>query len=183
MTTNIRIFLASSAELQEDRNEFEIFINRQSKDWVQKGVLLELVLWADFLDAVSPMRLQDEYKRAIRECDLFVMLFFTKVGRYTEEAFETAFGPFQATRKPFLFTSILSPIIPFPFPFPLGFPLAFAWPGMPLESFLDASVSHHLSMPVSHAPELVNPVTSDTRSLVSLKIFIFAKLSLVAPIA
>jgi hypothetical protein len=104
MTTNIRIFLASSAELKEDRNEFEIFINRQSKDWVQKGVLLELVLWADFLDAVSPTRLQDEYKRAIRECDLFVMLFFTKVGRYTEEAFETAFGPFQATRKPFLFT-------------------------------------------------------------------------------
>jgi hypothetical protein len=104
MTTNIRIFLASSAELKEDRNEFEIFINRQNKDWVQKGVLLELVLWADFLDAVSPMRLQDEYKRAIRECDLFVMLFFTKVGRYTEEAFETAFGPFQATRRPFLFT-------------------------------------------------------------------------------
>ncbi|MBK8580100.1 MAG: hypothetical protein IPN78_18420 [Candidatus Accumulibacter sp.] len=32
------------------------------------------------------------------------MLFFTKVGRYTEEAFETAFGPFQATRRPFLFT-------------------------------------------------------------------------------
>jgi hypothetical protein len=104
MTTNIRIFLASSAELKEDRNEFEIFINRQSKDWVQKGVLLELVLWADFLDAVSPTRLQDEFKRAIRECDLFVMLFLTKVGRYTEEAFETAFGPFQATRKPFLFT-------------------------------------------------------------------------------
>ena len=104
MTTNIRIFLASSAELKEDRNEFEIFINRQNKDWVQKGVLLELVLWADFLDAVSPTRLQDEYKRAIRECDLFVMLFFTKVGRNTEEAFETAFGPFQATRRPFLFT-------------------------------------------------------------------------------
>jgi hypothetical protein len=104
MTTNIRIFLASSAELQEDRNEFKIFINCRNKDWVQKGVFLELVVWEDFLDTVSPTRLQDEYQRAIHECDLFVMLFFTKVGRYTEEAFETAFGPFQATRKPFLFT-------------------------------------------------------------------------------
>jgi hypothetical protein len=100
----IKIFLASSAELKEDRNEFEIFINRKNKDWVQKGVFLELVLWEDFLDAVSPTRLQDEYKRAIGECDVFVMLFFTKVGRYTEEEFETAFGTFRATHKPFLFT-------------------------------------------------------------------------------
>jgi hypothetical protein len=32
------------------------------------------------------------------------MLFFTKVGRYTEEEFETAFGQFKATHKPFIFT-------------------------------------------------------------------------------
>jgi hypothetical protein len=32
------------------------------------------------------------------------MLFFTKVGKYTAEEFETAFGQFQATRKPFIFT-------------------------------------------------------------------------------
>ncbi len=99
-----KIFLASSSELKEDRREFEIFINRKNKDWVTKGVFLELVLWEDFLDAMSPTRLQDEYNRAIRECDLFVMLFFTKVGKYTEEEFETAFGQFQATRKPFIFT-------------------------------------------------------------------------------
>ena len=43
-----------------------------------------MIVWEDFLDALSPTRLQDEYNRAIRECDLFVMLFRTKVGRYTE---------------------------------------------------------------------------------------------------
>ena len=32
------------------------------------------------------------------------MLFFTKVGRYTEEEFETAFGQFKTTNKPFIFT-------------------------------------------------------------------------------
>jgi hypothetical protein len=99
-----RLFLASSAELSEERKEFEIFINRKNKDWVGKGVFLELVVWEDFLDAVSKSRLQDEYDKAIRACDLFVMLFFTKVGRYTEEEFETAFGQFQATNKPFIFT-------------------------------------------------------------------------------
>lgn len=99
-----KIFLASSSELKEDRKEFEIFINRKNKDWVSQGVFIELIMWEDFLDAVSKTRLQDEYNKAIRECDIFVMLFFTKVGRYTEEEFETAFGQFQGTRKPFIFT-------------------------------------------------------------------------------
>lgn len=102
--TRKKLFLASSVELSEDRKEFEIFVSRKNKDWVDKGVFLELVVWEDFLDAVSKTRLQDEYNKAIRECDLFVMLFFTKVGEYTEEEFETAFGQFRATSKPFIFT-------------------------------------------------------------------------------
>jgi hypothetical protein len=98
------LFLASSSELREDRKEFEIFISRKNKDWIARSVFLELVIWEDFLDAVSHTRLQDEYNKAIRECDVFVMLFWTKVGQYTEEEFETAFGQFQATNKPFIFT-------------------------------------------------------------------------------
>ena len=103
MITN-GIFLASSSELKEDRKEFEIFINRKNKDWVDQGVFLELIVWEDFLDAVAKTRLQDEYNKAIRECDIFVMLFRTKVGQYTEEEFETAFGQFKTTNKPFIFT-------------------------------------------------------------------------------
>ncbi len=104
MTTTRKIFLASSAELQDDRREFEVFIHRKNKAWISQGVFLELVLWEDFLDALSATRLQDEYNRAIRACDVFVMLFFTKVGPYTEEEFETAVGQFQATSRPFIFT-------------------------------------------------------------------------------
>jgi hypothetical protein len=102
--TKKKIFLASSSELKEDRKEFEIFINRKNKDWVSQGVFIELTVWEDFLDALSKTRLQDEYNKAIRECDIFVMLFFTKVGQYTEEEFETAFGQFKTTNKPFIFT-------------------------------------------------------------------------------
>ncbi len=101
---NIKIFLASSAELKSDREQFEIFINRKNKQWVNRGVFLELVIWEDFLDAMSHTRLQDEYNKAIHECDLFVMLFCTKVGKYTAEEFETAFGQFKATNKPRIFT-------------------------------------------------------------------------------
>ena len=99
-----KVFLASSSELKEDREQFELFLNRKNKDWVSKGVFLELVVWEDFLDALSKTRLQDEYNKEIRECDLFVMLFCTKVGQYTEEEFDTAFDQFKATERPFIFT-------------------------------------------------------------------------------
>lgn len=99
-----RIFLASSAELVDDRREFEVFINRQNKRWFERGLFLELVIWEDFIDAMSRTRLQDEYNRAIRDCDLFVMLFWTKVGLYTAEEFGTAFQQFRATGRPLVYT-------------------------------------------------------------------------------
>ena len=102
--TRIKIFLASSSALAEDRREFEILINRKNKDWIERDTFLDVVMWEDFLDALSGTRLQDEYNKSIRECDVFVMLFSTKVGKYTEEEYETAFGQFKATNKPFIFT-------------------------------------------------------------------------------
>ena len=99
-----KIFLASSSELKDDRRELEIFINRRNSNWVEKGIFLRLLAWEDSFDAMSRTRLQDEYNREIRICDLFVMLFWTKVGPYTNEEFETAFGQFKETKRPFVFT-------------------------------------------------------------------------------
>ena len=100
----LRIFLASSSELRDDRREFESVVGRQNNEWVHQGVYLELIIWEDFFDGMSQTRLQDEYNKAARESDIVVMLFSTKVGKYTEEEFETAFGQFKATNKPVIFT-------------------------------------------------------------------------------
>ena len=100
MTT--KIFLASSAELLEDRKEFELLIGRRNKVWKSQSAYLELIVWEDCIDAMAQTRLQDEYNEAIRDCDIFVMLFFTKVGRYTAEEFDTAFGQFKATNRPMI---------------------------------------------------------------------------------
>lgn len=99
-----KIFLASSSELIEDRDQFEIFINRENKDLIKKGVFLELVRWEDFLDAMSNTRLQDEYNKVLCECDIAVCLFFTKVGKYTAEEFNKAFGQFKKSGKPKIYT-------------------------------------------------------------------------------
>ncbi|MEM7758149.1 MAG: hypothetical protein AAF298_08500 [Cyanobacteria bacterium P01_A01_bin.40] len=79
MTTNkiIKIFLASDSELKSDREQFEIFINRKNKEYIKKNIFLELVLWEDFLDAMSSTRLQDEYNKAVADCNIFVSLFHT----------------------------------------------------------------------------------------------------------
>ena len=79
----IKIFLASSSELKGDREQFEIFINRKKDEYTEKGIYLKLILWENFIDAMSATRLQDEYNKAITECDIFVSLFHTKVGQYT----------------------------------------------------------------------------------------------------
>lgn len=100
----IKIFLASSSELKEDRDGFEIFINRKNKELINQNIFLELIIWEDFLDAMSKTRLQDEYNKAISESDIFLMMVFTKVGKYTEEEFENAFRNFQENNKPFIFT-------------------------------------------------------------------------------
>ncbi len=78
-----RIFLASPQELAADRQAFAELIRRRDDDWVGRGVHLRLVVWEDFIDAMSKTRLQDEYNAAIEGCDVFVMLFHAKVGPYT----------------------------------------------------------------------------------------------------
>jgi hypothetical protein len=98
------IFLASSFELKTERDQFALFIREKNDAWVEQGVYLKLVMWEDFLDLMSKTRLQDEYNKAISVCDIFVMLYWTKVGTYTAEEFETAFKHFQATSKPFVYT-------------------------------------------------------------------------------
>jgi internalin A len=53
---------------------------------------------------MSETRLQDEYNREIRACDIFVSLFFTKAGMFTEEEFNIALKEFRDTGKPRIFT-------------------------------------------------------------------------------
>lgn len=102
--TKLKLFLASSSELAEDRREFEIFIARENKILAKMNLFLELVIWEDFIDAMSKTRLQNKYNEVIKACDFFVLLFYSKVGKYTKEEFETAFGQFQETKKPLIYT-------------------------------------------------------------------------------
>jgi hypothetical protein len=101
---HLKIFLASSAELKEEREQFEIFIHRENQQLYKKGIFIELIIWENFIDAMSKTRLQDEYNNIVKNSDIFISLFFTKVGKYTKEEFEAAFGQFKKTGKPLVYT-------------------------------------------------------------------------------
>ncbi len=100
----IKIFLASSNELLAERQHFEQEIYRKCKAWFDRGVFLHLDIWEYLSARMSHTGSQSAYNTFVRAADLFVLLAHTKVGMYTAEEFETAFGQFQSTRKPFLFT-------------------------------------------------------------------------------
>ena len=104
MPKKITIFLASSFELKPEREQFEIFINRENKRLHEQDVFINLEIWEDFIDAMSQTRLQDEYNKVVKQSDIFVSLFFSKVGKFTAEEFETAIGQFKKNGKPFVYT-------------------------------------------------------------------------------
>ena len=101
----IRIFLASSAELREDRDEFDLYFSHVNDHLIdQKSIRLEIVRWEYSVDAMSKTRLQDEYNRKVRDCHIFVSLFKHKVGKHTEEEFDVAWETFRETGRPQIFT-------------------------------------------------------------------------------
>lgn len=55
--------------------------------------------WEYYPDAISDTRRQNDYNKAIRECDIALCLFFTNVGKYTAEVFDTAYQVFKDTGR------------------------------------------------------------------------------------
>jgi tetratricopeptide (TPR) repeat protein len=85
-----RIFLASSNELSQDRLEFAAFLLNYNKELKKYKIQLELDWWEDMDDSFNTNCKQDDYNEAIKECHFFIMLFWTKVGKYTKIEFDLA---------------------------------------------------------------------------------------------
>lgn len=102
------IFLASSAELDSDKEAVELFISRKNKELHKKRIFLELSTWKDFVSAMTEEHSQEMYNHYIETSDIAIFLFHTKFGRYTKEEFETAHRAFQKSshkiKKPLIYT-------------------------------------------------------------------------------
>jgi hypothetical protein len=108
----IRIFLASSSELQADRDAFDLYFRQQNDRWIKRGIYLQIERWETSLDAMSETRLQDEYNKKVCDCEILVSLFKTKTGKFTEEEFDIAHSAFKTSGKPLIYTYFMKTTIP-----------------------------------------------------------------------
>lgn len=87
----IKVFLASSEELMDERDKFGNLIRRLDDRYQKRGIQIKLLRWEDMDPACyNNVRKQDEYNAWIRQSDIFVCLFYTKAGDYTKEELEVA---------------------------------------------------------------------------------------------
>ena len=95
----IRIFLASSEELENDRNAFGNLVRRLDKLYEKRGIRIELFECEDYDAAYNNRRKQDEYNDQVRASDMFLAVFHIKAGQYTIEEFDVATEEFRRTGK------------------------------------------------------------------------------------
>ena len=86
----IKIFLASSEELEDDRNAFGNLVRRLNKTYEKRGIHLELFEWEDYDAAYNNRHKQEEYNDEVRASDMFLAVFHTKAGKFTIEEFDVA---------------------------------------------------------------------------------------------
>jgi TIR domain-containing protein len=101
----IKIFLASSGELEKERKDIDTFINKQNKKLYKRGIFLHLIMWEDKSKVFYNGRYQDYLNTEIPECDVFLSLFSTKVGKFTKEEFKLAYKGFNNNEKPYSFSA------------------------------------------------------------------------------
>ena len=87
----IKIFLASSEELQAEREKMADLVLHLNKLFKGRGLELDLEKW-EYLDAsMSGKRKQDEYNDVLHQCDICMVLFWRRFGSYTGEELDVAY--------------------------------------------------------------------------------------------
>ena len=96
----IKIFLASSEELKDERNTMADLILHLNKLFRGRGLELDLEKW-EYLDAsMTGKRKQDEYNEVLKQCDICMVLFWRKFGSFTGEELDTAYNRMKQNEKP-----------------------------------------------------------------------------------
>ena len=86
----IKVFLASSEELKDEREKFGNLIRRLDDIYIKRDIHVQLLMWEDMDPCYNNVRKQNEYNEWIRESQIFVALFYTHAGIYTLEELQVA---------------------------------------------------------------------------------------------
>lgn len=89
--TTIKIFLASSEELKPERLVIAELVTKLNYIWAEYDITLRLVKWEYLDSSMGSQHKQEDYNDYLRECDMCVVLYWTKFGMYTEIELQTAY--------------------------------------------------------------------------------------------
>ena len=95
----VKVFIASSAELDQDKTMFDVYFSDKNKLYRKRDIEFDHRTWKDFCSSLNDGRLQDRYNAYIRECDLVIFLFHTRLGKYTREELEVALAAFRENKE------------------------------------------------------------------------------------
>jgi len=96
----LKIFLASSNELQTEREMMAALANSLNTVLEKQGVNVIVVQWENLDASMGVNHKQDDYNEKLRECDMCMVLYWTKFGMYTKIELETAFNELKAGHNP-----------------------------------------------------------------------------------
>lgn len=95
-----RIFLASASELKDERSSFARFIREINEVMKLQSIELEAEQW-EFKDkAIQGYRIQDMYNNVLSDCEICVVLFWTRCGKYSQEELSYAYDRFKEGLNP-----------------------------------------------------------------------------------
>lgn len=87
----IKIFLASSEELKEERKELADIIANINLILSRRDIFVYLVKW-EYLDASMGLaHKQEEYNAELRKCEMCIVLYWTRFGMYTKTELDIAY--------------------------------------------------------------------------------------------
>ena len=99
-TKLISIFIASSEELKPERDMLAIVANDLTTSLSKVGYFINAVRW-EGLDASMPMEhKQKDYNDKLRQCDMCIVLYWTKFGMYTKSELDTAVNAMRRGENP-----------------------------------------------------------------------------------
>ena len=95
----ITVFLASSNELNYDRNSFQALIAKLDDIYEPRGIRIKCRRWEDFPAYCTGERTQDVYNQTVRSCDMCICMFHKEAGQYTVEEFEQALDEYRTNHS------------------------------------------------------------------------------------
>ena len=87
---DIRIFVASSKELERERNELAYLVLAKEEEFAARGLRVRLAKWEYVDPRMTGGRTEDRYLDEMYDCDAAFVLFRDIAGMYTREELDKA---------------------------------------------------------------------------------------------